>query len=526
MKPRCSSLVWSLLLSAAVVGSLLVTPAAAKKKPKPPPPPPSPPTFTSSTYVNHYANVVDGVKCNLTPAAVAGTSDGGSAMLALSSGSSSLSSASCGGVNWIAKLDPFGNPQWQKLVGCFNLPGGYYSLGVSMQQTADGGYAIGGGTLGCAPATICTGLCGLVEKLDAAGNVVWSHVYSSGAGDRESVIYSIRQTSDGGFVGAGTFRNADSNNGGWVIKLDSAGTVQWQRKIGPGGPSGATVRHVMFEAVTPMADGGYVAAGEIMNYERNSFGDYGVLVVKFDASGNVDWQREFSTFDANGVPTSSNRAFAIIQTPDGGSLVGGLWNTVTLDGTCCSGALLMKLDASGTVQWQKGYHGGVQCSSGWSGKTTCSAVGPHVRSLHATPDGGYVLAGDTQLPGGLGVPLVPWLAKVDASGTLLWQHAYYGDSHSAQYFASADLASNGGHVAVGFASNNTDLRGELIAVKTDSEGLVGACTQIHPAPSVEVVDSGLATFSPGLPVQATSAAQAGVPSTTQATSIGITGSPC
>lgn len=523
MKLRRSSFAWILLLSAAVVGSMLVTPAAAKKKPSPPPPPP-PPASTSGTYVNSYANVVNGVKCDVTPVAVAATSDGGSATLALSSQSSYLASESCGGVNWVVKLDSFGNPQWQKLVGCFNLAPGYYSLGVSMQQTADGGYVIGGGTLGCGPDTICIGQCGLVEKLDAAGNVVWSRVYSSGGGDRESVIYSIEQTSDGGFVGAGTFRNADSNLGAWILKLDSAGDVQWQRKLGPGGPSGATVRHAVFNTVHPAADGGYVAAGEIMNYERNSFGDYGVLVVKFNASGNVVWQREFSTFDSNGVPTSSNRAFAIIQTPDGGSLVGGIWNSTTLSGTCCRGALLLKLDASGNVQWQKAHHGGVQCFS--IGKTNCTAVGPDVRSLHATPDGGYVLAGDTQLPGGTGVPMVPWLAKVDANGNLLWQYAYYGGSGSAQYFASGDLASNGGHVAVGFTSNNTDLSGELFAVKTDSEGLVGGCTQLHPAPPVELADPALATSSPGLPVQATGAAQAGAPSTTQSTSIGITGSPC
>jgi hypothetical protein len=525
MKRRCLSFAWSLFLTAAVVGSMLVTPAAAKKKPPPPPPPPPPPASTSSTYVNSYANVVAGVKCDVTPVAVTATSDGGSATLALSSRPSIQASESCSSVNWVVKLDAFGNPQWQKLVGCFNLPGGYYSLGVSMRQTADGGYVIGGGTLGCGPDTICRELCGLVEKLDAAGNVVWSRVYSSGAGDRESVIYSIRQTSDGGFIAAGTFRNPDSNNGAWILKLDSAGAVQWQRKLGPGGPTGATVRHSYFEAVHAAADGGYVAAGEIMNYERQSSGDYGVLVVKVDASGNVDWQREFSTSDGNGVPTSSNRAFAIIQTPDGGSLVGGTWNTAFLDGTCCRGALLLKLDASGNVQWQKAYHSGVKCFSGGTGKTSCTAVGPVVRSLHATADGGYVLAGDTQHASTSGAPLSPWLGKVDANGNLLWQYVYY-ESGSTQYFASADLASNGGHVAVGFTSNTTDLRGELFAVKTDSAGLVGGCTQIHPAPPLEVVDPALATFSPGLPVQATAAAQAGAPSTTQSTSIGIRGSPC
>jgi hypothetical protein len=122
--------------------------------------------------------------------------------------------------------------------------------------------------------------------------------------------------------------------------------------------------------------------------------------------------------------------------------------------------------------------------------------------------------------------MVPWLAKVDASGTLLWQYAYYGGSGSPQYFASSDLASNGGHLAVGFTSNNNDLRGELFAVKTDSAGLVGGCTQIHPAPSVNLADPALATFTPGLPVQASATSEAGAPSTTRSTTISATGSPC
>jgi hypothetical protein len=128
--------------------------------------------------------------------------------------------------------------------------------------------------------------------------------------------------------------------------------------------------------------------------------------------------------------------------------VGGTWNTAFLDGTCCRGALLLKLDASGNVQWQKAYHSGVKCFSGGTGKTSCTAVGPVVRSLHATADGGYVLAGDTQHASTSGAPLSPWLGKVDANGNLLWQYVYY-ESGSTQYFASADLASNGGHLPSG-----------------------------------------------------------------------------
>jgi hypothetical protein len=53
-----------LVLSVAVIGAILVTPAAAKKKPPPPPPPPPP--STSSLYVKSYADVIGGVKCDLT----------------------------------------------------------------------------------------------------------------------------------------------------------------------------------------------------------------------------------------------------------------------------------------------------------------------------------------------------------------------------------------------------------------------------------------------------------------------------
>jgi hypothetical protein len=98
--------------------------------------------------------------------------------------------------------------------------------------------------------------CGFIEKLDATGELVWAQVYASGGDDRESVINQIRQASDGGFIAAGSFRDPDYNIGAWILKVDSGGTVQWQRKLGPGDVP------VYFNAVRPTADGGYIAAGE------------------------------------------------------------------------------------------------------------------------------------------------------------------------------------------------------------------------------------------------------------------------
>src|SRR5918992_1338997 len=236
------SFVARLVLASVVVAALLVAPAAAKKppRPKPPPPPPPAPAANFDTYIRNYAPVIDGAKCDVTPQAVVTTSDGGSAALSLSSQPSSAASESCAGVGWLVKFDSFGNPQWQELVGCFHLPGGRYSYGVSLQQTADGGYLIGGGTIGCGSDTVCPLLggtqCGLVERLDATGRLLWARVYSSGAA--RTSINQIRQTSDGGFVAVGSEVNSSANTGAvnaLVLKLDSQGNVEWRSTPPPPG---------------------------------------------------------------------------------------------------------------------------------------------------------------------------------------------------------------------------------------------------------------------------------------------------
>jgi hypothetical protein len=474
------------------------------------------------------------VRCGLTPETVQATSDGGSVALALSDRPNDAASASCAGVNWLVKLDAFGAPQWQRLVGCFGLPPGSYSLGVSLQQTADGGYVLGGGTIGCGSDTICPFLggrqCGLVERLDATGEVVWARVYVSGADDRESTINQIRQTGDGGFVAAGSFRDAESNVGAWVLKLDAGGNVQWQRKLGPGGPSGSQAHTpVYLNAVRPTADGGYVAAGERYSYARRPEGDTGVLVVKLDANGDVRWQRGFDSVDSSGTPTATEHALSIIQTAEGGYLVAGNWVSATGPGTCCTGGLLLKLDTDGNSVWQKAYHAGVHCfSNGFN--TTCYAIGALAYSVRQASDGGYVMAGASNLKLTDSAPMVPWLAKTDASGTLLWQRFYYEVYPTGrpitQYFASSDLTSGGDSLALGFTENPTDFTGELFAVKADSAGMVGACSQVAAATPLFTVDPGLATTAAALPVQTGTAAHGSSPSTTRPTAVSSTPGQC
>jgi hypothetical protein len=458
--------------------------------------------------VRAYAAIVNGSQLNLSPEDVQATSDGGFIALA-------ETVTSAGGVNWLVKLGATGIPQWQEELGCASSAPGDYADGVSVQQTADGGYIAAGGTVDCGSGSSCPPLsgrsCALAEKLDPAGKLTWARVYQ--AGFAGSDIYQIRQTADGGYIAAGVFTDASQDTGALLLKLDGAGNVQWQKDLGPAG----STTQATFNSVRQTADGGYVAAG---NYYTPASGPAPtqVLVAKYAADGSLAWQHGLATLGSSGAATSVADASSIIQTQDGGYAVAGRWSDHTFNGGAgAQGALLLKLDATGSLQWQKAYSGEVYCS-GYG----CTATGAVSYSLHQTSDGGYVLAGDGDTASGY-VQLVPWLAKADASGNLLWQHLYYQTYTTgaplSQYFAASALAPDGGFTAAGPTENYSAQKNELYAVKTDSSGLAGTCGDVHPAAPLQAINPGLSAVAPSLPVQTATTQAASSPIATAATSI-------
>jgi hypothetical protein len=477
----------------------------------------------TSTYVKNYANIVSGVESDVTPEQVQATADGGWIAGALTQAPNNGV-----GVSWLLKSSAVGAPQWQEEVGCFGTPPGAYSDEVSLQRTSDGGYVLAGGTIGCGSGADCPPLsgiqCGLIEKLDGAGNVVWAQVYDAGAAG--SGFTRIEQTSDGGYVAVGTATDLNQNTGALIVKLDSLGAVQWQRELGPTGKSMA-----YFDSVEQTADGGYIAVGQLSDGTNSSSGLplLSVLAAKFDASGNVTWQHAFNDVDATGTVTATENALSVLQTPDGGFAIAGSWNDTTGAGTCCQGPLLLKLTSSGTIQWQKAYAGMVDCFfNGYS--DTCTAIGGVAYSLQQTADGGFVLAGDSNLELADETPLVPWLAKVDGGGALLWQEDIYQVNPStgrplSEYFASAALTPVG-PVAIGWTENYSTLKGELFGVQTDANGAVGTCSQIHPVSLLAATNPGLVQLSPSLGTTASVASRSPSPVQTLATSGTATLSQC
>jgi hypothetical protein len=104
----------------------------------------------------------------LTTEDVQPTSDGGHIALAETDTSNGV------GVTWLLKLDSAGNPQWQEEVGCFKTAPGDNAIGLSLQQTSDGGYI----AAGTADFNSNGNLAGVVLKLDGSGNVQWRRKFS------------------------------------------------------------------------------------------------------------------------------------------------------------------------------------------------------------------------------------------------------------------------------------------------------------------------------------------------------------
>jgi hypothetical protein len=419
------------------------------------------------------------------------------------------------------KSNAAGVPQWQEDIGCLTAAPGDYTLGASIAQTADGGYVIGGGTIGCGSGNDCPELsgiqCALVEKVGSTGSVEWARAYRAGVDG--SSITKIRQTSDGGLIAVGTTTDSNQGIGGLVLRLDSQGNVVWQRQLGP-----AAAVDVLLNDVHGTSDGGYVVAGDLEPPNSTGHTLASVLIARLDAGGNLVWQRSYNSFDSTGAPTASNNAFSIAQTSDGGYLVAGNWVNAPAPDQCCAGALLLKLDSAGDLQWQNALTGGLYCFfNGYS--ETCANLAAVAYTAHQTPDGGYVLTGDETLKLSDETPLEPWIAKVDPTGTLLWQHLYYQTNPSSgrplsEDFSSSAATSDGGVYAGGLTENVSNGDGEFYAVKTDSSGLAGStCKDLHPATSLNSVNPGLVPAAPNAPVYSAVTSSSRSPAATAATSV-------
>lgn len=214
---------------------------------------------------------------------------------------------------FVIKLDSNGNTSWQKIYGGTDM------AHCSIQQTAEGGYIVGGES---------SDYNLLVFKLDNNGNVIWQKKYVGSNGS--SSANSIQQTVDGGYIvgGAGSFGAGDDF---WVLKLDNNGSVIWQYTYG--GSHGDYVVDIQ-----QTSDAGYIATGSTESFV-DGFSRTDIWVLKLGSTGNIMWQKRYGG-------TNNEMAYSVQQTGDGGYVVAGYTESFGAGGR---DFLVLKLDNNGEV---------------------------------------------------------------------------------------------------------------------------------------------------------------------------------
>lgn len=339
---------------------------------------------------------------------------------------------------WVLKLNATGAIEWQYLYG-----GSGRERPYQIRTTSDGGYVIAGETYSFGPA----GPNAWILKLDSLGGVQWQKTYGGAKGD---LLSSIEPTSDGGYVAAGysySHRSGYDAVDAWVVKLDSAGNVVWQKAYGTANA------HECASSVKQTSDGGYIVAGIV-----SVSGVPSVWLFKLDSVGALGWQNRYGT-GSGGQLCGEFRANDpdVLVTSDGGYFV----DPVYFYGQQPNDGYAMKVDSAGKVLWRKQY---------------ATALNEWFKSAETTSDGGFVLTG---LVGDAGNLDHPWVVRIDSTGNVQWQKTY-GLTTDDAYASAVHQTSDGGVILTGVWNGQG-----LIVMKLHSSGNPGVCTD----PSVGVDSS-------------------------------------
>lgn len=345
---------------------------------------------------------------------------------------------------WVVKTDANGNKMWDKRFG-----GAAHDDLSSLQQTADGGYIIGGTTMSLAGGDITQQQRGFVGasngttdfwilKLDANGNKVWDKRFG---GSQYDELFSVAQTTDGGYILSGNSNSPADNDKSqaphaatsdyWVVKISASGTKQWDKRFGSTDNEDGGI-------VIQTSDGGYLVGGSSSGgatgdksqanqtyWPNERERDY--WVVKISATGVKQWDKRFGGQKTN---SSNGREMlrSIVQASNGDYLLAGYSNsdaTGDVSEPNRSGGIgapsdywVVRITSTGAKIWDKRF-GGVSSEE--------------LYTIKKLADGGFLLGGMSMSPYGgdktednVGPfypgnpPLNGWLVKINGSGVKQW----------------------------------------------------------------------------------------------------------
>jgi hypothetical protein len=279
--------------------------------------------------------------------------------------------------------------------------------GIGIDITSDGGMVIAGSTL-----SFTNDEAMYVIKLDSSANLQWSKTYF---GFGYSKLSGVKQTSDGGYYLTGFTEGGFGFLDQVMIKIDMNGNVVWAKNNG-----GVQADELRKLSIT--SDGGLITAG----YNASiGAGAKDVQALKLTSSGNIEWAKTYGTM-------YEDFCSSCIIASDGSYVLSG---AVDITGTYGIRPTLIKLDTLGNIIWSKYYSGYIE---DWA------------RDLIETPDGGFLITGETRSYG-LGGSQDIYLIKTNSSGNVEWAKSYGGIGNDVAY--ALVQSSDGKYVVAGYTSS-------------------------------------------------------------------------
>lgn len=331
----------------------------------------------------------------------------------------------------------------------YTFGGNLYDTLSVLKQTTDGGFVLGGrsksGITGNKTQDTKGGLDFWIVKLNYSGVKQWDVDLGGNGND---VLSSVCETSSynlvfGGYSNSGISGDKSQDNRGkydfWIVKTSPSGIKIWDKRFGGSGND-------ILSEIRQTNDGGFILggysdSGADGDKSQAGQGANDFWIVKTDSNGIKLWDVRFGG-------CSDDNLFTILQTADGGYLLGGLTHSLIT----CGGDIeqagyggkdywIIKTDASGNKLWTNRFggddrdilHSVIETSTGYllAGTSASNIFGDQTNSKRGSDD--Y------------------WLIYTDLNGAKIWDKRYGGNK--------ADILNDfqkmsDGYILGGYSSSN------------------------------------------------------------------------
>jgi hypothetical protein len=294
-----------------------------------------------------------------------------------------------------------------------------------------------------------------IVKYDSLHNIEWDKTIGGSSAD---YLQALQQTSDGGYILGGQSQSGLSgdkteNSRGffdyWVVKLDSTGSIEWDKTIGGSNDD-------FFASLSQTRDGGYILEGHSSSNisgdktEDNKCGcseydNHDYWIVKLTSTGAIEWDKTIGG-------TDWDRSFVhalIPQTADGGYLVGG-YSDSDQSGDKSENSInssrdywIIKIDSLGNIEWDKTIGG-----DGYE----------ELMAIVLTSDGGFILGGTSgsnqsgdKTENSRGSADY-WIVKCDKDGEIQWDKTIGSSDYD--WFYSVEQTLDGGYIIGGYTTSD------------------------------------------------------------------------